>query len=410
MLTRDFISDSLYNPAYGYFSKQALIFSPKEGYNFAQFRDSADFLKTMGQQYEDIERELDDVRSIPRQLWHTPTEILKPWYGYSVARHIVRQYKSDRDAALHAEPLTIYEIGGGNGTLMINILEYIRENEPEVYGDMEYNLIEISPKLARQQLSRQATSKTAPHTNAKIINKSIFDWSERVDRTCFVVAMEVIDNFAHDVVRYNYDTGEPYQGTVRVYDDGEFEELYEGISDPLISDYLRVRSSLSNPGYNSPALPSSMYRRIRGQLPLAPNLTKAEFIPTHAFLLMQVLGRFFPRHRLVLSDFYKLPDTIPNAVDSPVVQTRFNGNMVPCETYLVQPGWFDIFFPTNFELLLQMYNVVCRSTADSNRLGKARVWSQRKFALENADLEKTSTRSGENPMVEFYENNKFFLS
>ncbi|KAJ2812630.1 hypothetical protein FBU31_007564, partial [Coemansia sp. 'formosensis'] len=78
MLTRDFIGDSLYNPSYGYFSKQALIFSPKKGYDFARFRDSADFLKTIGRQYEEIERELDDIRSIPRQLWHTPTEILKP--------------------------------------------------------------------------------------------------------------------------------------------------------------------------------------------------------------------------------------------------------------------------------------------------------------------------------------------
>ncbi|KAJ2764693.1 hypothetical protein IWQ56_004393, partial [Coemansia nantahalensis] len=88
MLARDFIGDSLYNPAYGYFSKQALIFSPKDGYEFARFRDSAAFLEAMGRQYEEIERELDDVRSIPRQLWHTPTEILKPWYGFSIARHI----------------------------------------------------------------------------------------------------------------------------------------------------------------------------------------------------------------------------------------------------------------------------------------------------------------------------------
>ncbi|KAJ2792817.1 hypothetical protein H4R20_006720 [Coemansia guatemalensis] len=84
--------------------------------------------------------------------------------------------------------------------------------------------------------------------------------------------------------------------------------------------------------------------------------------------------------------------------------------MVPCETYLVQPGWFDIFFPTNFELLQQVYNVVCRASAAANGLGKSQVWSQRNFALQNADLPKTSTRSGENPMLEFYENNKFLLS
>ncbi|KAJ1953981.1 hypothetical protein EC988_002684, partial [Linderina pennispora] len=238
MLTRDFIHDSLYNPSYGYFSKQALIFSPPTPYPFGELRDSADLLKTIGRQYEEIERELDDVRNIPKQLWHTPTEILKPWYGYSVASHIVKQYKRDVETGKHNEPLTVFEMGGGNGTLMMNILDYVRDTEPEIYASMEYNLIEISSKLVRHQLSQQTRDRKVPHTNVNIINKSVFEWDEVVDKHCYFVAMEVIDNFAHDVVRYDFDTSEPYQAMVRVYDDGEFEECYERISDPLIRDYL----------------------------------------------------------------------------------------------------------------------------------------------------------------------------
>ncbi|KAJ1996012.1 hypothetical protein GGI25_000551 [Coemansia spiralis] len=411
MLTREFINDSLYNPAYGYFSKQALIFSPRKGFDFSAFRDSADFLKTIGRHYQEMESELDDVRNIPRQLWHTPTELLKPWYGYSVARHIINQYKAERDSRQHNEPLVVYEMGGGNGTLMVNVLDYIREQEPEIYNRMTYNLIEISTKLAKKQLRRQAHQSSVPHSNVNIINKSILDWSLRVDDPCFFVAMEVIDNFAHDVVRYDFETGEPYQAFVRVYDDGEFEEFYESVSDPLISDYLNTRASLTNPPYRSPALSSALYRRIRRQLPLAPNLTKPEFIPTQAFQFCRVLGKYFPRHRLVLSDFYKLPETVPNAVDAPVVQTRFSGVMVPCETYLVQPGWFDIFFPTNFELLKQMYDSICRKKPiPGSDLSLSRICTQHEFAKANAYLDKTRTRSGENPMLDFYENNKFLLS
>ncbi|KAJ2905384.1 hypothetical protein GGI21_004174 [Coemansia aciculifera] len=220
--------------------------------------------------------------------------------------------------------------------------------------------------------------------------------------------MEVIDNFAHDVIRYDYDTGEPYQAFVRVYDDGEFEEYYEPVSDALIRDYLHARNSLTSPRHKSAALPSALYRRIRSQLPLAPNLSKPEFIPTKAFEFCKILGRFFPLHRLVLSDFYKLPDTIPRAVGAPVVQTRFNGSMVPCETYLVQPGWFDIFFPTDFELLRRIYDAKCRPLRTDTT--ESRVCTQREFALENAALAHTRTRSGENPMLDFYENNKFLLS
>ncbi|KAI7829968.1 S-adenosyl-L-methionine-dependent methyltransferase [Kickxella alabastrina] len=404
MLTRDFISDSLYNPAYGYFSKQALIFSPKRAYDFGSFRDSADLLGTVGRQYEEMERELDDVRNIPRQLWHTPTELLKPWYGRSVARHIVWQHKADCAARHSDDPLVIYEMGGGNGTLMADILGYVRDEEPAIYARVQYNLIEISAKLARKQLGRQ-------FEGVRIVNKSILEWNERVDEPCFFVAMEVIDNFAHDVVRYNYETGEPVQAFVRVYDDGELEELYEPVADPLIKDYLSARAALPGTTYRSPALPPALYRRLRQQLPLAPNLTRREFIPTQTFQLCRVLRDWFPRHRLVLSDFYQLPDTVPDAVDAPVVQTRFDGSMVPCETYLVQPGWFDIFFPTNFELLKRVYDATCRrDAAGAGDRRESRVCTQREFAQDNAELERTRTRSGENPMLEFYENNKFLLS
>ncbi|KAJ2685867.1 hypothetical protein H4R19_006762 [Coemansia spiralis] len=222
--------------------------------------------------------------------------------------------------------------------------------------------------------------------------------------------MEVIDNFAHDVVCYDFDTGEPYQAVVRVYDDGEHEELFEAVSDPLISEYLQARGALARPPYRSPALSSALYRRARGLLPFAPNMTRAEFVPTHAFRFIQILGQFFPRHRLVLSDFYKLPDTVPGAVDAPVVQTRLNGSMVPCGTYLVQAGWFDIFFPTNFELLQRLYDGVRQAHGAPAGAARSRVCTQREFALENADLPKTATQSGENPMLDFYENNKFLLS
>ncbi|KAJ1825626.1 hypothetical protein LPJ73_009215, partial [Coemansia sp. RSA 2703] len=48
MLARDFIGDALYNPAYGYFSRQATIFSPAAGYDFGSFRDSAALLAAVG--------------------------------------------------------------------------------------------------------------------------------------------------------------------------------------------------------------------------------------------------------------------------------------------------------------------------------------------------------------------------
>lgn len=77
MLVRDFIDDSLYNPNYGYFSKQAVIFSPETDFEFNNMSDHLEFMNILGQLYKDIEGEADEVDEVARQVWHTPTELFK---------------------------------------------------------------------------------------------------------------------------------------------------------------------------------------------------------------------------------------------------------------------------------------------------------------------------------------------
>ena len=50
----------------------------------------------------------------------------------------------------------IVEMGAGNGTLMLNILDYIRETDPAVYACTRFRIIEISSSLAALQGSRRA--------------------------------------------------------------------------------------------------------------------------------------------------------------------------------------------------------------------------------------------------------------
>ncbi|OMH85265.1 hypothetical protein AX774_g1190 [Zancudomyces culisetae] len=128
--------------------------------------------------------------------------------------------------------------------------------------------------------------------------------------------------------------------------------------------------------------------------------------------MCKLLSTHFPKHRLILSDFYKLPDTI-EGINGPVVQTRYRGNMVPCSTFRVQPGWFDIFFPTNFELLKKIYTHTRKTAASAGGSYDSEepvVLTQGEFVTKYADLSKTKTRSGENPMSMLYENNKFILT
>lgn len=97
MLARDFIDDCLYNPHYGYFSTQAVIFDPDqvpgvgrkevpgaalrtraEGFDFASMRNSREFEDEIARRYGEFEAVDGVVGKGPgRQVWHTPTELFK---------------------------------------------------------------------------------------------------------------------------------------------------------------------------------------------------------------------------------------------------------------------------------------------------------------------------------------------
>ena len=326
--------DSLYNPNYGYFSKQVVIFSPGVPFNFNSMKDEPEFLKTLGQRYTDFEDALDEKDpNDTRQLWHTPTELFRPYYGEALARYLVTNYKLSHHPY---HDLIIYEMGAGNGTLMLNILDYIRDVEPDVYTRTKFKVIEISAALASLQTSQLGRSASARgHADhIEIINRSIFDWKTYVPAPCYFLALEVFDNFAHDSIRYNPRTEEPLQGTVLIDNDGEFYEFYSPHIDPIASRFLRVRNAACSQQFNHPLQGPKMWRNLKSKLPFAPNLTEPEYIPTRLMQFFDILHKFFPLHRLLTSDFHYLPDTI-KGLNAPVVQTRYKRRVVLVRTPFV---------------------------------------------------------------------------
>ena len=258
------------------------------------------------------------------------------------------------------------------------------------------------------------------------------------------------------MIRYDMRTLEPYQGLVTVDQNGDYSTYFTKVTDPLISSFLQLRRHLFHP----PPLPrlikaSATFRSIYSNLPFSRNLSVPEFIPTRMLSLLQTLRRYFPRHRLLLSDFSSLPDSIPG-VNAPVVQTRYQNTTVPTSTLFVQPGYFDIFFPTDFERLRDMYEHILSQpdpTMDSpsprvsplnstasplaagtdffssyhplNRRAKVEgvisasglpvgerqssVFTHAEFLETYADLPRTRLKNGENPMLEYYQNVKFLF-
>ena len=405
--------DALYNPHYGYFSKHAVIFETAQPFDFPGMKDGLEFHKRLAQEYTAFENALDAVSlNLARQLWHTPTELFRPYYGEAIARYLVTNYKL---SLFPYNDLIIFEMGAGNGTMMVNILDYIRRTDPDVYDRTKYKVIEISAPLAALQRT-QASSK-GHADKIEVINKSIFDWAVFVPDPCFLLALEVFDNFAHDMIRYDPDTEVPYQGIVLCDEDGDFHDFYSRQLDPIAERFLLVRQHVVRTPFDHPLNTPRFLRKVRSSLPGASNLTKPEYIPTKAMLFFDVLRDYFPAHRLVMSDFHSLPDAVPG-VNAPVVQTRFEREAISVTTPFVcsdrrsphsldvntnllsrrqvQQGYFDILFPTDFDVVDDMYKALT---------GKlTRVMKHENFMSRWAYLEETETRSGENPLLDWYKN------
>ncbi|MCJ1451912.1 hypothetical protein MMC28_002252 [Mycoblastus sanguinarius] len=401
MLARDFIEDSLYNPNYGYFPKQVVIFSPGEPFDFNSMANEPQFHKQLGKRYTAFEDALDaDVPNETRQLWHTPTELFRPYYGEAIARYLVTNYKLSHYAV---HDLIIYELGAGNGTMMLNILDYIRDMHPDVYARTKFKVIEISTALASLQTSQLTRSaSTRGHAeHVEIINRSIFAWDLYVPVPCYFLALEVFDNFAHDSIRYDPFTEEPLQGTILIDNSGDFFEFYSKQIDPVASRFLRVRNAACSRPFNHPLGQPKVIRNLKSRLPFAPNLTLPEYIPTRLMQFFDILREHFPYHQLLTSDFHSLPDAVPG-FNAPVVQTRYQRRVVPVSTPYVQQGFFDILFPTSFETMEDIYRAIT---------GKlTRVMSHEEWLRRWAYVEDSATRSGENPMLSWYKNSSVMIS
>lgn len=417
MLTSDFIEDSLYNPNYGYFPTQAQIFQTDSPFLYEDLEGTDDFMSAWLTQYFKYSAD-----QMALQLWHTPTELFQPYYGEAIARYLLVNYK------LNLYPyndLIIYEIGGGNGTLMKNILDYIRENDPDVYTRTQYKIVEISKSLADKQRMKalMVNMRDRGHDGKRVsvINKSIMDWDEVVPEPCFVVGMEVLDNLSHDVVKYDIETGECHQGYVVIDEKGDFHQFFSPEIDEWTRLYLDLRgehfitkgdskwrgvvSGLSTKGKPTSIHPLNELKavqRLRNWLsPFHNSLSVSEFIPTRLLQLFSTLNQYFPEHQLILADFDSFNGQ-SEGYNSPVVQTMIDGKMVAASTYMVQQGYFDIMFPTDFHIARDLYIQTCGKLIETSKHDE--------FLRQWGDITSTTTKSGENPLLDFYPNAAFLHS
>lgn len=109
----------------------------------------------------------------------TPVETFSPHFSHALASYIALETKAAASAqgrpagsnppnqnsrrrltgraargGAGGKPLVLYEAGGGTGTNALNLLNWLKREEPRLYERTEYTIIEISERLAERQTER----------------------------------------------------------------------------------------------------------------------------------------------------------------------------------------------------------------------------------------------------------------
>eukprot|EP00210_Caulerpa_lentillifera_P005922 g5662.t1 len=439
MLLRDFIHQQLYDAETGYFAKHVNIGVENntglpEPLNFNSILDESSYRLKIKKLY----------KRVPGS-WLTPVEIFSPWYGNAIADFIIKRAK---DEEMEDRSLEIFEIGGGSGTCMADILNRIKTKRPSLYNITKYTCIEISPRLAEAQV-KKAKSHSFGSDHWEVICADFLELNEVLPQTkdlSFVLAFEVLDNLPHDKVIFDdekapweaiiMDAKAPWRPHLRQstqlidfimsFGSGErkrlkssfHQEAFRRVSDALIAETLELMDQAEAEYIKDTSAPVGFIDKI---LQKTPNLRYSKtgvlsaasairakqgivYVPTGLLKFLKVVKQCIPKHALILSDFDALPGYVLPGASGPAIQSLGPSNRL-CErsSYLLDGISADIFFPTDFIALKYMYKAILNKTAD--------VYSAEEFFSPFVEsMDSCRTISGYCPLVEDYKNTSFLIS
>ena len=188
----------------------------------------------------------------------------------------------------------------------------------------------------------------------KIVNQDISDY--RQEGLCFGLFFEVLDNLPHDKILWNEDLNR-YDKFVTVDIDSNQEATEHIEKDSIIKECLdiynksdkEIQKPLSVLDKAAEYFVNKMNRKIQPK-------SKDLFLPTYLLRMMKRLKKNVPGIHLVMSDFDKLVTSVPG-INAPIVSTKGfkSDEKQDYNTYLVERGSSDIFFPVNFNLLAKIH-------------------------------------------------------
>lgn len=126
----------------------------------------------------------------------TPVEIFKPYYAQALGKYMIDTLKSRNmmDSFSPTQPFQLTEIGGGNGSAAVGILDFLRDNYPELYENARYTIVDVSKPFHEMQKKVLATHAS----KVKLINENFFESKISSKAAGFFIGLEILDNLPHD--------------------------------------------------------------------------------------------------------------------------------------------------------------------------------------------------------------------
>lgn len=420
MIFRDFVHYALYHHKWGYLPKmlrkhrQLLATCFHDPIPFGNLRNKQDYTEYIGKQAE------------ASPSFNTPGSIFQPYYGWVIAEYFVTTMRAKFDPL---EPLIIYDIGCGNGTLGLTVLNFLAEQYPEVYATCEYHFVDMSPYVIPA-----IRAKLVHHLHhAHIHHISIHNWRTIEPRRCFVVAVELFSNMPHDQIIWTED-GACYEQWVRFEETdnlGSAAERNLPATDPLILRYLRYCRWLQEETLNSMKVlcmtdgrenidplkwrtlepePYDPFTTIVSKCINVHNPYRIAFLPTAQMLFLEVAAKFFPRHHAFFADYSSVQHGIVG-INAPLVQVKmriakdiFFRRI--CDNLLTNAGMVDVCFPTDFEVFRNTYRSICGEHKELTNMTHPDFWKT--FGGDKTAI--FTTQTGYNPLLEDFQTFNVFAS
>lgn len=126
----------------------------------------------------------------------TPVEIFKPYYAQAIAKYMIDVLKgrNQMETFNSSNPFSLTEVGGGNGSCAVGILDFLRDNYPELYEHTRYEIVDVSKPF--HEMQKKVLVNHA--SKVKLVNQNFFEYKGASNAHGFFIGLEILDNMPHD--------------------------------------------------------------------------------------------------------------------------------------------------------------------------------------------------------------------